>query len=117
MIAERELWFPELEPPPGGSERLSQRLTAADRPAAIRQWWIGAACTAIALAIAIVALLRDGEDADIEATMNLRQAESLNRLLGRPIERKETRMTIDDETVQVSRLDGSNPKIHLYRID
>jgi hypothetical protein len=75
--------------------------------------------TAAALAAAVVVLtfIRDNKDIDSDAAQELYQAESFDRLLGRPMARTETSVLIDDESVRLSRVDNSNPKIRIYQVN
>jgi hypothetical protein len=74
MSADRKTWFRELEPPPGGAERLRARLEEAGPPVAmlpVRLAVVGACAGALALAIALFAGLRNDDGADRRAVANL----------------------------------------------
>jgi hypothetical protein len=114
------MWFRELEPPAGGAERLQRCLEEAARPATgvpERVAIVGAGAAVLALALALFVGLRSGSDADRPAPADLYQAASFDRLLGRPMERTELTATIGDQTVPISQVDSSNPKVRIYRID
>lgn len=61
--------------------------------------------------------LRNDDGANGQALANLYQAAPFDRLLGRPMERTELIVTVDEQALPVSRLDSSNPKIRIYRVD
>lgn len=120
MSTDRETWFRDLEPPPGGAERLRLRLEEARRPTTVlapRLAAVGTGAAALVLAIALFTGLRNDDGANGQTLANVYQAASFDRLLGRPIERTELRVTVDARAVAVSRDDGSNPNVRIYRLD
>ncbi|MGH8495469.1 MAG: hypothetical protein ACREVN_04985 [Gammaproteobacteria bacterium] len=120
MSADRKTWFRELEPPPGGAERLRLRLEKAGAPAAMlpaRIAIVGACAGVLALAIALFAGLRNDEGADRRAVADVYQAAPFDRLLGRPMKRTDLMVTLNAQPVPVSPVDSSNRKIRIYRID
>lgn len=120
MTAEREKWFLELEPPPGGAERLQRSLEQAARPTAgmpRRVAILGASASVLAVAFALVFGLGSGSDANRPAPPDVYQAAPFDRLLGRPMEQTELTATVGDRVVPISRLDSSNSRVRIYRID
>ena len=116
--------FTELEPPPGGAERFAARLDAeAAAPSASRRhaFAAAAACAAIALA-AVVVWLREPNDAgpplaaDGPPPVEVYNAPQLDRLLGRPLRTTELTVTLDAETLPVTRLATASEKIRIYRL-
>ena len=117
--------FKELEPPPGGAERFSQRLDeiAAERPSS-RARVLAAAATAIAVAlITAILLLRPTNDvppvrvADAPPPIDVYNAPELDRLLGRAAPPAELVVTVDMETAAVTEIETTNKKIRIYQLN
>lgn len=124
MAHDRNNWFDELEPPPGGAEKLRRRIEAGGRPRAVlapRIALAGMGAAAFVLVIALIALVGGGGvgggSGERAAVAEVYEAAEFDRLLGRPIEETELVVTVDEQAVPVAQEEGSNPKIRIYRMD
>ena len=119
MDTERQPWLPALRPPPGGPERFSRRLRKPGSQFGTRRWQFAMGATLVAFAVGIGVFNTPGRNGSIDSNVakNIYQAEPFDRLLGRPIARNETTVVIDDEDVLLSRVDSSNSKVRIYRVD
>jgi hypothetical protein len=116
MTHEDRIRFPDIEPPSGGTERFRLQLESAgdvSRPAF--QHWIAAAGVVAVLAIAVIAALAPGDVVEPEIAV-IFDAPELDRLLGRPMQRVETTVMIDDEPVTLSALPVTKPGIRIYEV-
>ena len=121
--------FKELEPPPGGAERFAQRLDERGRAAiASRTRWrnlalAGAACTAVALIVAVV-LRRDSDRpempplvADLQPAPEIYDSPAFDRLLGRPAQFTELTVSRNEQSASVVELETANAKVRIYQIE
>lgn len=116
MSPDRDHWFRELEPPPGGVERFRRRLETHGRPRA-RLALAAAGVAAAVIAIALVVALDPGREPGAPRSVaSVYEASQFDRLLGRPLEPTELSVT-RDEPSSVARVESSDPRIRIYDID
>jgi hypothetical protein len=118
MNEDRHGLFKQLEPPPGGAERFRARLDAAadrhQRPA----WRLAAAvATGVVVVVGALVVLNDADRNSVDSAENLvAAAPEFDRLLGRPVERADPSVTLNDETATLAAVPSENPKIRIYQI-
>ena len=116
MSHEDRIPFPDIDPPPGGTERFRMQLEnpdVASRAAVGR--WVAAAGVVAVLAIVAMAVLWPRDAVEPEAAMVFDTPE-LDRLLGRPMPRIETTVMIDNEPVALSAVPATTPGIRIYEV-
>jgi hypothetical protein len=120
--------FEQLGPPPGGAERFARRLDAAAARAVAaphrRTFALaGAACTALALIVAVVVFRNETVTvspppaADTAVTAEIYDSPAFDRLLGRPMQSTELTVTLGEQAAAVTELSTQNDKVRIYRID
>jgi hypothetical protein len=117
--------FKELEPPPGGAERFTQRLdeVAAEWPSA-RALALGvAAATAAVAIVTAILLLRQPDDASqVEIVgapppVDVYNAPELDRLLGRSAAPADLVVTVNMQAANVTEIETTNEKVRIYQIN
>ena len=114
MSIEREV-FDQLEPPPGGVERMRARFAEPVRSRA----GFGLAALGVATVLALAAVLvylpaappkSGGADNALVA------APELDRLLGRETPPVPLTVKRDDQAVQIEELPSTDPQVRIYRM-
>jgi hypothetical protein len=113
MQSDPESLFEQLEPPPGGLERMRARFAA---PEPVRGGFAiaGAGIAALAVLVALLALVgneRHGSDADNA----ILAAPELDRLLGREARPLPLTVERDGQQQQTEELPSSDPRVRIYR--
>jgi hypothetical protein len=105
--------FELLEPPPGGVERMRQRL-AAPEPVQNR---FGIAAAGIAVLTVLIALLAraPNEWHGRDANSPILAAPELDRLLGREAQPVPLTVERDGQQQQIEQLPSSDPRVRIYR--
>lgn len=106
--------FPDIDPPPGGTERFRVRLENPDDASReVVGRWAAAGGVVAVLAIAAIAVLRPPEAVEPQAVIAFDSPE-FDRLLGRPMPQVETTVMIDNEPVALSAVPVTTPGIRIY---
>jgi len=119
MSGDKNGLFKQLDPPPGGAERFRERLDGATRRDPAPSWPLAAAVAAALVVVvgALVVLSDAGREGGQPAENRVAAAPEFDRLLGRPVERAEPAVTLNDETVALAAVQSENPKVRIYRIE
>jgi len=115
MRTERDALFEQLEPPPGGVERMRARFA---EPAQSRAGFGVAAfgVAAVAVLAALIALLPSSPESPAVVDNTILAAPELDRLLGRESAPVPFSVERDDQRVQVEELPSSDPHVRIYRV-
>ena len=120
-IDRREL-FRQLEPPPGGVERMRARAMPSGMHVS-RFQWRAVACAMVALVAIILVVGRgprgvstDGVISAGNTSAGIAVAPQFDRLLGRTPAPVDLTVTQNDQAVALTRVEGSNPKVRMYAL-
>lgn len=121
MSIDRHGLFEQLDPPPGGADAFRRRLdVAGSKRRAPGRYFVVAVSAAALVAVAAVALLIRGEriaGSDSEHGVALYDAPQFDRLLGRPLERTEPRVILNDRRVRVAEIPTERGNVRIYRLE
>jgi len=116
MNANRSQLFEELDPPPGGVDRLRERLRSRENQPWVRHHWRPAAAFTLVVVVAVISLIRmTPEPVDVE--LALYQASEFDRLLGRAPQRIELSVERNQQGVDIVEVASSDPKIRIYELN
>jgi hypothetical protein len=118
MNEDRHGLFKQLEPPPGGAERFRARLDAAVERDRAPPWRLAVAVAAGVLVVvgALFVVNNADRDSGDSAENPVAAAPEFDRLLGRPVERADPAVTLNDQSVTLAAGHSENPKIRIYQI-
>ena len=118
MNPDDRISFPDIDPPHGGVERFRLQLESpgdASRVAFGR--WAAAGGVVAVLAIAAIAVLWLPETAETETeTVIAFDTPEFDRLLGRPMQKVETTVVIDDEPAAISAVPAKRAGVRIYEV-
>jgi hypothetical protein len=118
MNDDRQGLFKQLDPPPGGAERFRARLDAAAESRHGSGWHLAVAVAAGGvIVVGALVVLNDADRTNVNSAENpVAAAPEFDRLLGRPVERTEPAITLNDQSVTLAAIPSENPKIRMYQI-
>jgi hypothetical protein len=118
MNEDRHGFFKELDPPPGGAERFRARLDAAAESRRGPAWRLAVAVAAgVVVVVGALVVLNDADRNSSDSRENpVAAAPEFGRLLGRPVERVDPAVTLNDQSVALAAVQSDNPKIRIYQV-
>ena len=116
MNTEDRIQFPDIDPPPGGVERFRVQLESPGVASRVSfGHWAAAGGVVAVLAIAAIAVLSLPETAEPETLIAFDTPE-FDRLLGRPMQKVETTVMIDDEPAAIAPVPAKRAGIRIYEV-
>jgi hypothetical protein len=115
MQSDPESLFEQLEPPPGGVERMRARL-AAPEPLQGGFGLAAAGVAALAVLVALLTLLSYERLGPDMADNPILSSHELDRLLGREVRPVPLTVERDGQSVQTEQLPSTDPRVRIYRM-